>query len=542
MSRFAIRTQLWFLSLALVIGFTFFGAGTWKTLSDIKVGGPAYQRIVLYKDLVADILPPPNYIIESYLTVLLLSDPDRISQQPELIARLTKLRAEYDTRHRFWLEQQLPEPLKKTFLDSAHTPAKAFFEIAEKEFVPHVKAGQMASAAVVLQQLERLYLQHRQAVDQVVGLAIKEQEQIELDTANILKIDSWTLVSVFIASILTTLAVNLAFGRSLRSGITQVQEALDQLGQGNLTHSAQSDRGDELGTLIQAANSSIHRLRQTVGSILQTASSVSVSATQLSNAIQEVASSSEHQSNAVVSVAATVEEMSAGIAQMADSSTDSHQRAAHAGEACQQGSHQIESTVSVVERLAQDVQVTANSINTLGEASSQISTIISAIREIADQTNLLALNAAIEAARAGEQGRGFAVVADEVRKLAERTATSTDQIGSMIGHIQSGISQAVTSMSEGSERARTSIDVVQRARNTMQGIATETNELMRDIDEISAALQTQRVGSHQIASEVERIAASSEENSQAAQQMAGTARDLSGLSSRLREAVSFFRC
>ncbi|MBU1365791.1 MAG: methyl-accepting chemotaxis protein [Gammaproteobacteria bacterium] len=542
MSRFSLRTQLWFLSLALVSGFVIFGLVTWKTLEQSRVGGPAYQRIILQKDLVADILPPPNYIIESYLTVLLLADPERTGERDVLIEKLGQLRNEYQTRHTFWLQQTLPSPLKQTFLEDADRPAQAFFELVNKEFLPEVTSNRMDAAAATLKKLEQLYQQHRKAIDDTVKLATAEQAATEESTADSVLGNSLTLVAVFVLSCLATLAVNFVFGRSLRAGIEQARQALAEVGKGNLHFSIDTDRADELGDLLHSTDATIRQLKQTIANILAAAESVSHSASHLSSNIVDLASSTEIQSNAITSVAATVEEMSSGISQMADVSATSRGRASSAGAACDSGSGEIETTVTVVEKLAVDVRNTAESINVLGASSLEISTIVGAIRDIADQTNLLALNAAIEAARAGEQGRGFAVVADEVRKLAERTAKSTDQIGAMITQIQRGIDQAVAGMSEGSEWARTSIEVVQRARQSMGEIASETSTLMRDIDEIATALEVQHGGSLTISSEIEKIAAASESNSAATREVAETAHEMTTTAHQLRETVAFFRC
>lgn len=542
MSRFPLRTQLWLLSCGLAAGLLFFGIGTWKTLNETRIGSPAYERVVMYKDLVADILPPPNYIIESYLTSRLLADPEQQERQQVLVSKLKQLRTEYEERHRFWLTQTLPDEIKTTFLQTAHEPAIAFFQLAQEQLVPLVQAGRFGEAHGVLKQLEVLYEKHRAAIDQVVVLARTESDQVEVDTQAVLARDAWSLGVTFVLSCLVALVVNLWFGRSLRAGVTQVETVLNEMGQGNFSLHVQHDREDELGRVLDAANSTARQLRTTIGNVLQIASSVTASASQLSQSMHEIAGSTEQQTESVTSVAATVEEMSTGIAQMAAASNASHARATDAGNACERGSTEIHATVSEVEKLASDVQGTAVSINRLGAASSEISTIIQAIREIADQTNLLALNAAIEAARAGEQGRGFAVVADEVRKLAERTASSTDQISSMIAQIQQGINQAVTGMSEGSERARSSVDVVQRASATMADIAGGTQELLREINEIATALDIQRVGSGSIASEIERIAAASESNGEATRQITSTAKILSDDAQRLRQAVSAFRC
>ena len=541
MSRFPLRIQLLLLSTTLVAGFVLFGIVTWQTLTTARIGSPAYERIILHKDLVADILPPPNYIIETYLTVLMLADPARGSNLDAGIRKLSELRQEYEARHRFWLVQQLNEPLRETFLVKAHEPARRFFLLVETEFLPALKAGKRAEAQTILLELDKLYRRHREAIDEVVKLAVTEQKTVEVGTTAKVQRSLWLLLATFLVSGLAALVVNLIFGRSLRQGIGQAREALAQMARGKLSYTVETRRGDEVGELLRSLNTTVRQLDRIMGDIHGAAESVSSASTQLLTSIVHIAEASGAQSRAVSSVAATIEEMSAGISQMAAVSASSKEKATGAEEACSAGSGEIEATVSVVERLAGEVQSTARTINLLGENSRQISTIIATIREIAEQTDLLALNAAIEAARAGEAGRGFAVVADAVRKLAERTAASTDQIASMILQIQSDIARAVSAMHEGAQRAHTSIEVVQRARSTMSGIARETAALIHDIEDIATNLNAQHSGSSVIAEEIDKIARTAESNSTSSREVAASARELSATAENLRKAIAFFR-
>ena len=223
MTRFSLRTQVLLVAIALAGGFLLFGAWTSHTISETKVGGPNYQRIVLYKDLVADILPPPNYIIESYLTTLQLSDPDRLAERETLFARLRQLRTDYDTRHRFWLEQQLPEGIKTRFLNDAHHASIRFFEIVDQQFLPAVNAGDAPAVRASLKQLEVQYAEHRKAIDDVVSLSTREQEQVEALTAAGLRDDLWVLLAVFLFSGGVAAAGNYLFSRSLLMGIGEAK-------------------------------------------------------------------------------------------------------------------------------------------------------------------------------------------------------------------------------------------------------------------------------------------------------------------------------
>jgi len=192
-------------------------------------------------------------------------------------------------------------------------------------------------------------------------------------------------------------------------------------------------------------------------------------------------------------------------------------------------------------KIAESVNQSSQFIQKLGEDSNQISAIVNVIKEIADQTNLLALNAAIEAARAGEQGRGFAVVADEVRKLAERTARSTEEITAMIASIQSGTQQAVASMQVGSTRVTEGVAMANRAGDSMKQISDGSNQVIAAVIDISSALREQSVASNHAAQNVEKIALMTEENSVVANEIAGESKKLEVMASTLESAVSRFK-
>jgi len=183
----------------------------------------------------------------------------------------------------------------------------------------------------------------------------------------------------------------------------------------------------------------------------------------------------------------------------------------------------------------------SNIIQSLEQQSNEISAIVNVIKEIADQTNLLALNAAIEAARAGEQGRGFAVVADEVRKLAERTSKSTQEIGTMIDKIQNGTREAVTNIESGVTTGISGVALANKAGESITQIKAEAANLAQVVSDISDALKEQSIASNDVAKNVEKIAQMTEENNTAALQSANSANYLEKLASSLHVSISHFK-
>jgi methyl-accepting chemotaxis protein len=203
---------------------------------------------------------------------------------------------------------------------------------------------------------------------------------------------------------------------------------------------------------------------------------------------------------------------------------------------------------SIVSRSVEEVKAIADTVNessrlmaSLGERSKQIGDIIDVIKDIADQTNLLALNAAIEAARAGEQGRGFAVVADEVRKLAERTSQATTEIGSMIGAIQHEVEKAVRNMSDGTKQVAVGVEFAAKAGDALHNIVSSVQGLQAIVQQIASATEEMSSTSEQISSDIETIASVSRETSSSSEQIARSASDLAELSSTLQRLVGRFK-
>jgi methyl-accepting chemotaxis protein len=309
----------------------------------------------------------------------------------------------------------------------------------------------------------------------------------------------------------------------------------------DLTQRISYAANDEIGEMATSFDHTMGALQEAFRDIRAQIENVSHSVEALASTAKQVAASSQSQSSSSSAMAASVEEMAVSINTVSSSATDAQSLAQEAGRISDEGGKIVEKTSSEMVLIAQSVGGASGVIQTLGEASKEISNIVQVIREVADQTNLLALNAAIEAARAGEQGRGFAVVADEVRKLAERTAQSTGDISMMIGKIQTSSGEAVQEMDKVVKQVESGQALAQEAGQHIRAIRTETGKVSDAMTEISNALREQGEASNDIAKHVESIAQITDENNAAAEETSSNAQRLDELARNVQSTINRFK-
>ena len=353
-----------------------------------------------------------------------------------------------------------------------------------------------------------------------------------------------SLAFYFGFSILIMLVVGyLGFGAyySVISSVETFSEGAGRLASGDLTVEFHVEGNDELHAAGRSFNEMAVALRQMLERIQNDVLTLRSSAEQLADSSQQILHGAGVQSSAASSMAAAVEEMTAGVDHISSNAEEAQKSSQQSDATATAGGRIVASMVDNTKNTAQAVNQAADSVEALGRQSEAISAIVGTIRDIADQTNLLALNAAIEAARAGEAGRGFAVVADEVRKLAERTAKSTREISDMISAIQEGTNTAVASMRQSMSQVAAGVEEAQQAGAAIEQIKTWSAEVVGAVAEISEALREQATANSEISQTVERIAQMSEENNSAASANADTAAGLHRIAETLGQEVARFR-
>lgn len=352
------------------------------------------------------------------------------------------------------------------------------------------------------------------------------------------------VIGVALLGLLVTGVFSLSSSRELMRQLggdpAKAAAAARKIAAGNLTFdiTPESDNHDSLMHALQDMQS---QLRGMISNVVSSADEVAHAAEQLAYTSNQVSGSSMEQQQSADAMASAMQDMSARIEHIAHNADDAHQRAHKAAAYSDESAAIVNQAVHEIVKIAEVVNRSSENIKSLGAHSEKISDVIHVIKDIADQTNLLALNAAIEAARAGEQGRGFAVVADEVRNLAARTAKSTQEIAAMIETIQNGTLSAVGGMEEGSRRVNEGVSMANKAGESMLNIKEGTSNVIHSIDEISDALQQQASAAEQLTHGIEQVARTTRENSTAAGTLASSVDQLREMSRQLKRSTERFK-
>ncbi len=346
-----------------------------------------------------------------------------------------------------------------------------------------------------------------------------------------------SIIGVAVGLIVVTLVI-----RSITRGMSGMLDLAQKISSNDLSVAdLPITSGDEIGKTCAALNTMKNTLHQMIQSIASTADHVASASEEISSSATQQAEGADRQKDQTAQVATAMQEMASTVLQVSENSNRAAEAARKASETAHHGGSIVNETLNRMREIAQSVSGTAKKMEELGRSSDQIGRIIGVIDDIADQTNLLALNAAIEAARAGEQGRGFAVVADEVRKLAERTTTATKEIAQMIKNIQDETKTAVGAMVQGTQQVEEGVKSTAQAGDALQQIIQMAEQVGEMITHIATASTQQSSATEQVNSNMDQIARLVKESAIGAQQSAKACQDLSGLALDLQKMVSNFK-
>jgi len=327
---------------------------------------------------------------------------------------------------------------------------------------------------------------------------------------------------------------------ALQKSVTEFLTIVSQIARGDLTLRGRVTN-DALGNVVDSVNYMLDNFCKVLERVRKAAIDVQSSANEILIASEEMSSGAIQQDQEITNTSSAVEELTVSMKQVSNNAEASAEAARRALDAAEQGNRSVRDTLEGMQRIRSSVQATAKRIKALGDRSLEISEIVNVINDITEQTNLLALNAAIEAARAGEAGRGFAVVADEVRKLAEHSRNATKDIAALIKAIQAETNDAVVVMEEGTREVEIGAKLADQAGKALDAISTVVRQSAELVQEISLASKQQVRGTEGVANAMQIISNITRQTSQGARQTSRTVEQLVHMSEQLNEALSQFR-
>jgi len=418
---------------------------------------------------------------------------------------------------------------------------RAAYSATRDKVVALLNTGKRPDTHTTLAELKRLCNDYQSSL---INLQKYVQDHARLDgtaTTKSAQTARVVIIILVVASLVIAAVVSLWIVNSVTRPLNEAVQTADRIAKRDLTVQVSGINATETGRLMAAMGNMVQNLRNIVSQTTDIYTSIATSSSQLHATAEQIASGAEQVACQTQTVATASEEMSATSNDIAQNCHAAARNSQQASSAAETGAQVVAQTVEVMNRIAERVNATSRTVESLGERSDQIGAIVGTIEDIADQTNLLALNAAIEAARAGEQGRGFAVVADEVRALAERTTKATREISEMIKAIQSETKGAVSAMEEGVREVKQGTEEAAKSGSALQEILDQINAVSLQVNQIATAAEEQTATISEITGNITQISAVVQLTARGSQDSSVAAAQLANLSENLSTLVTQFK-
>jgi methyl-accepting chemotaxis protein len=541
---FKMRTKLLILSSVGIIGLLVIGIiGT----LDLKKANNNLQQLNSNIQDVNKFSEMKSRLLMARLDVvymMALEDASKLNEKYEDYKKQTELIAAIVKEVEIGTLDQEEKVLVANFKEGSEAYAINGAKLAGMLLEAHQLGDKVALTAAIkfgADQVGPLYKKPAEAIDALDVLNVKQSAEFFTAADKAAKSEIVINIIIIACAILVSLIIAVVIARGITRALSNVFDTMAAIASGDLTTRSTITSKDEMGLLGQEINIMGEKLSGIIRRLADNSMSVSSAAVQMHGTAEQMSTSTEELAAQASTIATACEEMSATSTEIARNCHSAANDSNTANNAALMGAKVVDDTVAVMERIAVRVRDTAKTVETLGSRSDQIGQIIGTIEDIADQTNLLALNAAIEAARAGEQGRGFAVVADEVRALAERTTRATREIGEMIKSIQSETRSAVSAMDEGVRQVEQGTLEAAKSGDALQHILEQISNVTNQVNQIAVAAEEQTATTMEINNNIQQITEVAQMTSTSSHEEAATANELAKLADELKNMVDQFK-
>lgn len=541
-----IRTRFVILGVVFLVGYAILIASSATLLGRVMINGELYGEVTNRKDLVADVLPPPKYIVDPYLVSYQIATTTDAGERVNRINHVRRLIDEYKLRQTFWENQDLPRELRESLLEQSHQPAAEFFRVLEQEFFQAARSPETSERSpleILETRLTPLFLEHRQAIQRTVQLAKAEIKQKEATAAEaVARGKRWMTI---IAGVYIALMVLLSFFviRSILVSLAKINERTRALAEADADLSARIpiDSKDEVGELAHWFNAFIQKIAGLVTAAKRSSIQLTTTATEMAATSHEQEETVRGFGASTNRIAAAVREISATSSELMTSMDEISRLSQSSASIAASGRSDLSTMESTMQTLADSSASISAKLSVINEKANDITSVVTTITKVADQTNLLSVNAAIEAEKSGEYGRGFLVVAREIRRLADQTSGATLHIESTVHEMQSAVSSGVMEMDKFTEQVRRSVEEVQRISQKLAQIIAEVEQTTDRFGGVSTGMASQTEGASQISEAMTSLVDGVQQTGTSLQEFTSAAEDMKKAVESLKAELTRFK-
>jgi methyl-accepting chemotaxis protein WspA len=514
-------------------------------ISTVKVDGPLYDTIKQDKELINELAVPVLFVRHQFLLLHKVCVEHEPAKVQSWIDQFRKEEKEYSQKYDYWARVLPDGPAKECLKNEVHAVAIEFFDAANRDLIPLLKgdAATKEKGVIFLRtKIRELYLKQQRACEHLIEIAsanVKQNEKAAQDTVRF-----WQNVVLYGGILVTLLLIGLGIwlSRSIVHPTSQLIVRMNDMGQGagDLTARVQANSTDEIGELAKSINVVIGKIHDLVVNVRESSIQLYASSTEIAATSRQQESTMQNLGASTNQIAAAVKQISATSQQLSHTMNVVSESGKQTGALAAAGRTGLSGMGNTMQRLADSTSSIAGKLSVVREKANDINAVVTTITKVADQTNLLSINAAIEAEKAGEYGRGFLVVAREIRRLADQTAVATLDIENMVRQMQAAVSAGVMEMDKFTEEVRTGVGRVSEINSQMGQIIEQVQGLNERFQVVNEGMSQQTAGAKQINDAMLQLAAGVQETSASLKEFHSVTVNLRDAADTLKRQVSHF--